>query len=148
MRSNSKHKTANKLYRGAQAVKFQALNLNNGRAMNAMKFTRLRCAIRCGRRGSKRLLARRKALTASLSRKILSVVVSKRNFERSNFKRRNSKGKFRSLNFKSGLAATEAARRREFVKFKGEFHGAKWFKFLNFAGARFKNLNIIIYYNI
>ena len=71
-----------------------------------------------------------------------------RSFERSNFKRRNSKGKFRSLNFKSDLAATEATRCCELVKFKGEFQDAEWFKFLNFADVGFKNLNVIIYYNI
>lgn len=106
--------------------KFQALNLNSGRAMNAMKFTEIYAAsVRNTMRQARWHPASREALTADLSRKILSALVSRRNFERSNFKRRNSKGKFRSLNFKSGLAATEAARRRKLVKFKGEFQGAQ-----------------------
>nr|WP_314870914.1 hypothetical protein [uncultured Campylobacter sp.] len=123
------------------------VKFNNGRVM---KFTEIYAAlVRETMRQARWHPASREALTADLSRKILSALVSRRNFERSNFKRRNSKGKFRSLNFKSGLAATEAARRCELVKFKDEFLGAReWFKFLNFAGARFKNLNVIIYYNI
>ena len=65
MRSNSKHKTANKLYRGAQAAKFQALNLNNGRAMNAMKFTEIYAAlVRDTMRQARRHPASREALTA------------------------------------------------------------------------------------
>ena len=44
MRVNLKRKAANRLYRGAQAAKFEALNLNSGRAMNAMKFIKIYAA--------------------------------------------------------------------------------------------------------
>ncbi|WP_299085037.1 hypothetical protein [uncultured Campylobacter sp.] len=60
-------------------AKFQALNLNSGRAMNAMKFikfTRLWCAKRCGRRGGKWRLAHREVLTA----------LTRKNFKRFRFK--------------------------------------------------------------
>ncbi|EEV18371.1 hypothetical protein [Campylobacter gracilis] len=51
--------------------------------MNAMKFTEIYAAlVRDTMRQARRRLARRKALTADLSRRILSAPVSKRSFER------------------------------------------------------------------
>ena len=71
--ANLKHKTTNKFCREAQAAKFEALNLNSGRAMNAMKFIKIYAAsVRDTMQQAGRDLAGREALTASLSRKILS----------------------------------------------------------------------------
>ena len=98
--------------------------------MNAMKFTEIYAAsVRDMKQQAGRDLASREVLTASLSCKILRVPVSKRSFKRGISSAQILKGeilngKFRALNFKSGLAATEATRRCEFVKFKGEFQGA------------------------
>nr|WP_314892585.1 hypothetical protein [uncultured Campylobacter sp.] len=67
---------------GAQAAKFQALNLKIG-AMNAMKFIKIYAAsVHDTMRQARRRLARREVLTADLSRKILSAHVSKRSFKR------------------------------------------------------------------
>ncbi|WP_297942965.1 hypothetical protein [uncultured Campylobacter sp.] len=55
--------------------------------MNAMKFTEIYAASVCDTmRQAWRHPASREALTADLSRKILSALVSRRNFERLNFK--------------------------------------------------------------
>ena len=67
-RLNLKYKAANRLCRGAQTAKFEALNLNSGRAM---KFIEIYAAsVRDTMRQAGRDLASREVLTADLSRKI------------------------------------------------------------------------------